>query len=185
MIWLVLGVLIWSAVHLFPAVAQGPRSRIVKAMGEGPYKGVFALLLVASIALIVVGWIVAESQAVYDPPGWGAAAAKILMLVALVLFVSSVTKTHAKGLVRHPQLSGVLVWGIAHLFANGDSHALIVFGGLGIWAVVEIAALNRRDGPWQRPERPSTRRELLPVGVGIVAYGLIQLVHSFAFGVAP
>lgn len=185
MVWLVLGVLIWSAVHLFPAVAQGPRTGIVKAMGEGPYKGLFALLLVASIALIVVGWIISDSRAVYDPPGWGSGAAKALVLVALVLFVSTVTKTNIKGLVRHPQLSGVLVWAIAHLMANGDSHALIVFGGMGLWAILEMGAVSRRDGPWQRPARQSTLRELLPIGVGIVAYALILLVHPIAFGITP
>ncbi len=185
MIWLILGVVIWSALHLFPAVAQGARSRVVKAMGEGPYKGLFALLLVASIALIVVGWIISDSRAVYDPPGWGSGAAKALVLVALVLFVSTVTKTNIKGLVRHPQLSGVLVWAIAHLLANGDSHGLIVFGGMGLWAIVEMAAVSRRDGPWQRPERQSTLRELLPVGVAVVAYALILLVHPIAFGVTP
>ena len=185
MIWLILGVVIWSVVHLFPALAQGPRTGIVKAMGEGPYKGLFGLLLVASIALIVVGWIVADSRAVYDPPVWGSGAAKALVLVALVLFVSTLTKTNIKGLVRHPQLSGVLVWAVAHLLANGDSHALIVFGGMGLWAILEMGAVSRRDGPWQRPERQSTLRELLPVGVGVVAYALILLVHPIAFGVTP
>lgn len=185
MIWLVLGVAIWSVVHLFPAVAQGTRNRLVEAIGAGPYKGVFTLLIAASIALIVVGWMVSDSRAVYDPPAWGSGATKALVLVALILFVSSGMKTNIKRVVRHPQLTGVLVWAVAHLLANGDSHGLIVFGGLGLWTIVEMAALNRRNGAWQRPGPQSIRRELLVIAAGVVAYAVILLLHPFAFGVTP
>ena len=185
MIWLGLGVLMWSALHLVPAAAQGPRTAIVKAIGEGPYKGAFSLLLVASIALIVVGWIASDARAVYDPPEWGRSAAKGLVLAALILFISGALKSNISRFLRHPQLAGFLVWAIAHLLANGDSHALIVFGGLGLWALVEVAALNRRDGPWRRPGPQSIGRDALLVAAGVVAYALILLAHPFAFGVTP
>ena len=185
MIWLGLGVVIWSATHLFPAVAQRPRTGIVKAIGEGPYKGAFSLLIVGSIALIVVGWIVSDSRAVYDPPGWGSNAAKALVLVALILFISAGLKSNIKRVVRHPQLVGVLVWAVAHLLANGDRHALIVFGGLGLWAIIEMGALNQRDGEWQRPGPQAIRRDALLVAASVVAYALILLLHPFAFGVTP
>ncbi len=185
MIWLVLGVAIWSSVHLFPALARGTRNRLVESIGEGPYKGVFTLLIVGSIALIVVGWMVSDLRAVYDPPAWGSGVTKALVLVALILFISSGMKTNIKRVVRHPQLTGVLVWAAAHLLANGDSRALIVFGGLGLWTIVEMAALNRRDAAWKRPGPQSIRRELLLIGTGVVAYGAILLLHPFAFGVTP
>jgi uncharacterized membrane protein len=55
MILLVIGVLLWSGVHLFPCLAVEPRKRLLGRMGEQPYKGVFALTLVAAIVLMVLG----------------------------------------------------------------------------------------------------------------------------------
>ena len=56
MVWLCAGVLLWMVVHLIPSLAQGFRNSLVERVGENPYKGIFALALVLSIALMIVGW---------------------------------------------------------------------------------------------------------------------------------
>ena len=44
-------------------------------------------------------------------------------------------------ITRHPFLNGVALWALAHLFANGDTASLILFGGLlilstgGMWHI--------------------------------------------------
>ena len=48
MTWLVLGVLLWSVVHLLPSVGAPARARAVEWLGQA-YQGVFALAILASI----------------------------------------------------------------------------------------------------------------------------------------
>jgi hypothetical protein len=101
-----------------------------------------------------------------------------------VLFVGSNVPTNLKRIVRHPQLTGVAVWGIAHLLANGDLRSLVLFGGIGLWAVVAMVAINRRDGAWEKPEPLPLAAELKPLVGGIVAYGVLVLAHPYIAGVS-
>jgi uncharacterized membrane protein len=48
-VWLILGVLMWSTVHSLPCAGQSLRGRLLQRLGEGPYKGLFALAIVLSI----------------------------------------------------------------------------------------------------------------------------------------
>ncbi len=153
MTWLVLGVLSWSAVHLFPCSATSARSRLIDRLGEQAYRGLFALAILVSIVVMALGWRASAPAIVYLPPAWGALAANVLVFIALVLFAASGVASNLKRLVRHPQLTGVLVWSGAHLLSNGEDRSLVLFGGLGLWAIVAITLINRRDGAWEKPER--------------------------------
>ena len=74
---------------------------------------------------------------------------------------------------------------LAHLFANGDDRSLVLFGGLGLWAIVEILMISRREGAWQRPGAGSFRANAVTVVLGLVAYVVIMIVHPYLFGVSP
>ena len=100
-----------------------------------------------------------------------------------MLFAASGVASNLKRLVRHPQLTGVLVWTGAHLLSNGEDRLLVLFGGLGLWAIVAIALINRRDGAWEKPERPPLAAELKPLLAAIVVYAVLRLVHSYITGV--
>jgi hypothetical protein len=63
MIWLWLGVGLWSGLHLFRALASRRRARLIERFGEVPYKIGFAVGIGVSIVLMVVGWRAAS------PPG--------------------------------------------------------------------------------------------------------------------
>jgi uncharacterized membrane protein len=86
--------------------------------------------------------------------------------------------------VRHPQLMGVAVWGLSHLFTNGDLRSLVLFGGLGVWAVIEIVALNRRDGAWEKPEALPLVAGVKPLVAGVIAYALLVYAHPYLAGVS-
>ena len=81
---LVLGVLVWSAAHLLPCSAPGLRSRLVARLGEGPYKGLFALTIVLSIVLMVLGWRSAQPGLIYAAPISNFLWTNLLMVVALL-----------------------------------------------------------------------------------------------------
>ncbi len=182
---LTLGAAIWAAVHLIPAALPGLRRQLTGALGEGPYKGLFALTVAAGLALIIWGWRSVAPEFVYAPPSFGRTAANVLMVPAVVLFIASNLKTNLKRLVRHPQLLGVALWAVAHLLANGEQRSVVLFGALGLWAILMIVLLNRRDGPWQKPEIVPWRSDAQAIVAGVVAFAILFALHPMVIGVAP
>ncbi len=81
MIWLILGVVLWSVVHFYPSVAVSHRNQLSAKFGNG-YQAVFALLIIASIVLMVIGWKNTIPTAVYNPPSWGRHATMLFILIA-------------------------------------------------------------------------------------------------------
>lgn len=184
MVMLSAGVLLWAVVHLIPGPGQTIRQRIIAAIGEKPYKGVFSIALLLGLALIIFGWRSTEPQLVYLPPAWGGLAAVILMPVAVFLFGASHARTRVKRLIRHPQLSGVAAWSAAHLLANGDNRSLLLFGGLGLWALLEMVVINSREGAWIRPEAPPVATEIRLLAIAITVFAVLVYLHPKFAGVA-
>lgn len=183
MILLLMGVMLWAGAHLFPAVAEEARNRLMERLGRGRYRAVFSLVIAASVVLIVAGWKSSTPVSVYRVPSLGPPLTGMAMVVALILFFAARARTNIKRAVRHPQLTGVLVWAAAHLLANGDSRSLVLFGGIGAWSIIQIWATNRRDGPWIRPDPVPRRMDAVPVVIGAVAYGVLLWAHPWLFGV--
>lgn len=184
LIWLILGVLLFAGVHTIPSLAAPARARFMERRGEGPYKGLFSLALVVGIGLMILGWRSSLPTGLYTPPDWGAWAARGLMIVSLLLFVASGVPTNLKRFLRHPQLTGVATWAVAHLLANGDSRSLALFGGLGLWAVLQIVLINRREGAWEKPEPLPFSADLRPLIVAGVVFFLLLLAHPWIAGVS-
>jgi uncharacterized membrane protein len=82
-------------------------------------------------------------------------------------------------------LTGILLWGIGHLLANGEERSVVLFGGLAAWALVEMLLINRRDGAWSRPEPAPRRNDVLLVAAGIVVYVVVAASHRWLFGFSP
>jgi uncharacterized membrane protein len=184
MFWLILGVLIWSGVHLIPSVAQPFRASLIERLGEQKYPGLFAMSILISLGLIIFGWRSTPPVPVYAVSSWGRIAALLLVYPALVLFVASGLPTNIKRVLRHPQLSGVLVWSVGHLLANGESRSLVLFGGMAAWALVEMLTINRRDGDWVRPKPIPASGDLKPILIAAVAYGVLLFAHPYLSGVS-
>jgi len=185
MAWLWLGLALWVVLHLIPSLAPALRSTLLQRLGETPYKSIFSLGIVASIVLIVIGWRATTPVDVYTPPAWGPPATGILVFVAFLLLAFASANTNLKRVLRHPQLTGLVVWAIAHLLANGDNRSLALFGVLGLWALVEMPLINRRAGPWQRPDPAPNTAAIRPAIAGIVMFAVFLFAHPFLFGVTP
>ena len=78
---LLLGVLLWSVVHLLPGALPGVKKSMVARLGENGYKGVFTLAMVVAIYLVISGWKAAVPESVYLPPAWGRHLTALLVLV--------------------------------------------------------------------------------------------------------
>ncbi len=181
MAWICIGVLLWMVVHFVPSLAPDFRQSLIARLGEMPYKGLFALDIVVAIVLIVYGWRTTAPEVVYLPPAWGYQATLPLMAISVFLFGAARRPSAIKQFIRHPQLTGLVVWSVAHLLANGDQKSLVLFGGLGIWALLEMVFINRRDGAWVKPESPSLVVEFVGlVGTAVVFLVLIYMHPYFA-----
>jgi uncharacterized membrane protein len=186
MVLLVFGIGLFALAHFAPAFDVGPRRRSIERFGADGHRGVFSLLVLASVAAIVLGWRAAGAAPVflYAPPSWSRLAANVGMALVLFLFVASGAPSNVKRFVRHPQLLSVLLWSLVHLLANGDLRSVVLFGGLGAWAVAMIPALNRRDGEWIRPEPRPIAGDVVVVAITGVVFFAVRWAHPYFAGVS-
>lgn len=150
--------------------ATGLRAVLVRAIGEGPYRALFAL---ASLALIV--WLVRSfnemranpfdplNETVWAPPEWlhwpaNGLTMFGLALVAAGLFTPGPTLAgyEKRGLAaaepahgvlritRHPFLWGTALWALGHLLVNGERFALMLFGALGLMVIFGARSIDRK-----------------------------------------
>jgi len=180
---LIVGVTLWSLAHLLKAGAPGLRDRVERKLGPGPYRGLFSLVIIVSLVLIVIGWKSALPRPVYGPPLAGGPIIAVMVLIGLVLFFAAQFAGNIKRYVRHPQMTGTILWGVAHLLVNGDSRSIVLFGGMTIWAALEIILINRRDGRRQTPAPATIRHDVIPVVAGTLVFGAVLYFHQTLFGV--
>ncbi len=181
---MVLGLFLWVGVHLFPVLAPALRLQLIGRIGNLAYQGLFALLILLGLILIVLGWQGSTPTILYMPPMGLRHPAMLLVVIALILFAVSYLPSRIRRFIRHPQLTGVLVWALAHLMANGDSRSVLLFGVMGAWALLSMFAINQRDGAWSRPEAPALWREAIPVVVGLVVAVILVRLHPYLSGVS-
>ena len=104
------------------------------------------------------------------------------MPVAFVLVAGAYLPSNLKRYTRHPMLWGVTLWAALHLLANGDSASLLLFGGLGVYALCAMWSLNRR-GVRKSDKTYPGRRDALVVVAGLVVYVAFVVLHPYLFGV--
>ena len=174
--WVLLlaGLALWIGAHVFKRVAPQRRA----AFGDS-FKGVVAVAIVGSIVLMVLGYGRADG-AVF----WGRNAAltginNLLMIFAVYLYAASGMKTAITRRIRHPQLTAVKVWALAHILVNGDVPSFVLFGGLLGWAVWEVILINRQTERVQPTGPVETRKEIMAIVGTVIVYGGIAWVHGW------
>lgn len=182
---LISGLLLWSLAHLFPSAMSGTRAKVIAKIGNNTYRGLFALVIVASLVMIVFGWKSAVTTHVYVPPLFGSPLPALLILIAFILMVAAQTRTNIRRVIRHPQLTGVAIWGIAHLLINGDSRSVTLFSAMTVWSILTMVLGNRRDGPWVKPGAVAISSDIITVVGGAAGFGVLLYAHQFLFGVSP
>jgi len=178
MILLTLGVILWAAAHYFKRLAPGIRA----PMGDKG-KGVVAVAIVASLLMMIFGYRGADFIHVWAPPAWTVHLNNVLMLIAVFVYGMSATKGRLRGKMRHPQLTAVKIWAVAHLLVNGDVASIILFGGMLAWAVGSVILINRSE-VWVRPAPGEAKKDILLVVITLVLFGLMAAIHAW-LGVSP
>jgi uncharacterized membrane protein len=172
MIPLTLAALFFAGIH--PLVSGSPvRTRLVAAIGEQRYRGVFSLLSLIGLVGLILAYRAAPYVPLWSPPRGLRHAGALLMLAAFYFVVVGVMSKSptavgretllrdpepARGLVRvtrHPFLVGVTLWAITHLLVRGDAAAMILFGTFLFLGITGPMRIDRRQRAlfgedWQR-----------------------------------
>lgn len=181
---LVLGLFIWLGVHFIPTLAIPLKTNWKTRLGDGGYQLSFSLIVVSSLIMIIVGWRSITPTTLYMLPEFVRPFTLLLMVLAFLLFGASHHATRIKQYIRHPQLSSIIIWSFAHLLANGDIRSVVLFGGMGVWAILEIIAINRRDGAWVKSEIPTWPVEIKGIAISLVIFTVAVLAHPYIAGVS-
>lgn len=182
MLLMTLGLTLWTLIHWTPAVFPGLKNSWRDALGPAAYQGSFALLILAGLGLVVLGWRNTSPESLYQPLIALRHVAMALSVVGFILMGASNYNSRLKAWLRHPQLIGFMLWATAHLLLNGDHKSVLVFGWLWLWAGSEIVLINRRDRHWQAPEVVSWPKELLGAVVSLAVVALVVWIHPYLSG---
>lgn len=180
---LIAGVLLFTGVHFIPSLAPGIKAAWVGKLGENGFKGVFSLLLLASFGLMIFGWRSTPPSLLYVPPLALHVPALALVALGFVIMVAANRNSRIRQFIRHPQLTGVALWGIAHLLMNGEDRSVVLFGALTLWAIGEMFAINRREGAWVKDEPPGWGAEAVTLLIAFVTIGVVVAIHPWISGV--
>lgn len=175
MVWLILGVILWSYSHLMKRVTPGFRA----GLGDNAGKLVATVLTFVSLGLMIYGYRAAEPVILWEPPAFLRPLSILLMLVAVVLVTLGYSRGALRSRMRHPMLTSVKVWALAHLLVNGDLASVILFGGLMAWAVLDVILINRMEPAWQRPQPGPVRNDALYIAVSVALFAGIGWLHTW------
>jgi uncharacterized membrane protein len=177
---MIVGLVLFLGVHTL-TTQRDLRDSVIASIGESGYKIGYALVSLAGLALIVWGFAhyrAAGMWHVWTPPTALKHITVALMLPAVILVVASYIRGRIYATLKHPMLAGIKLWAAAHLIANGDLGAIILFGSFLGWAVFDRISLKHRTDAGAPPiPVGGLANDLIAVAVGFVAY----LALAFAF----
>ena len=169
---LALAALVFITLHVLPAMSA--REKLIHRIGERAYMGLFSL---ASI-LAFVWMITAYSSAPASEPLWVTGpvlrwATAAAMLLPFILLVSGTTTRNPSSILgkealktphqwndifavtRHPVMWAIAIWAALHLLNRPDLTSALLFGPLGLLAIVgsmrqEIRKREEFGDAWDR-----------------------------------
>lgn len=195
--------------------ATGVRARLVALIGEWPYRALFSLASLALLVLMIQGF--ADMRAdpfdplnepFWSPPAWLRWPAYALVLFGLTLAFTglftpgpTLAGYEKKGLARaepaygvlritrHPFLWGVALWAAGHLLVTGERWGLMLFGALGVMAVLGARSIDRKGAArdpegWAKFEAVSSNAPFAAIVAGRNRLVLSELGWRVLAGVA-
>jgi uncharacterized membrane protein len=139
------------------------RDVLTARIGEGPFRGVFALASLCGIAWMIYAYRHAPTSELWGVLlGFRPAAYVLVFLAFLFAIIGLLTPSPTRvgmesklahgpeairGMVRitrHPFLWGVAIWAAVHLVVNGDVASIVLFGSLLILALGGMASIDAK-----------------------------------------
>jgi uncharacterized membrane protein len=158
-----------TAAFVLTHLASGTplRAKLVAALGEWPYRGLYSALAFVTLGAMIWAFIRAPRELLWV--GWRHVPL-VVMPLALILVATGYRRNPtmvgadvllkseepARGMIRitrHPIMWGIMLWAAAHIAASGDPRSLVFFGGFLLVALFGTLSLDRRkraDPNWPR-----------------------------------
>lgn len=174
---LILGIFLWADVHWMKRLMPNMRKKMDTRLGAGAARGIISVLILCSIVMMVIGFRRADFIPIYTPFEGVGPVNNFLMVIAVMCMGMGASKGKMRTWLRHPMLTGVIIWMVAHLLVNGDLASLILFGGIGFWAAATMVLINRAEGAWLRPEAGPPAGDIRLVVITIIMFTVIASIH--------
>lgn len=177
---MILGLVIFFAIHLLPSIPT-LRNALFAKLGEKAYKGIYALIAFAGLALVVIGKGEAEFISVWEPASWSYVVTNVSMLLALYCLVSFQMRSNLKRFTAHPMLWGITLWSCGHLFTNGDQASMILFGSFLAYSLFDMFSANLR-GAKPSGKKILFRYDAMNAVISTVIYVGLANLHPYFTG---
>jgi uncharacterized membrane protein len=185
---LIVGLAVFLATHVFVSFREA-RSSVIERVGMPVYRGLFAIVSLAGLALIIWGY--AQYRAhdlvqLWTPPAFMRHVTIGLVLFAMIFVVAAFFPSHIKTRLKHPMLAGVKTWALAHLLSNGDLGSVLLFGTFLAWGVyARVAAKRRGDiGAAAKPAPDGWTNDIIVVVLGAAVFLALGFwFHPYVIGV--
>lgn len=136
------------------------KQRLTAALGQRGYLVFYSLLSTVLLVWLIWAALDAPYVEIWAPAEWLTYVPVLLMPVAFMLFLAALfqpnpfsvsfvkagydaEKPGVLRITRHPILVSFAVWALAHVPANGDLVSIVLFGSLGLFAVLGAMAMER------------------------------------------
>ncbi|WP_371168209.1 NnrU family protein [Aliiroseovarius sp. 2305UL8-7] len=170
---LILGLALWYAGHFWKRVVPAHHA----AMGSKA-RGISALVILVSVVVMVIGFKLVDSPDLLLYPAYFKPLNNIAIVFAFYLVSPGPSKGALFYKMRHPMLTGFIVWAVAHIIVNPDLGSMVLFGGLTIWAVAEIIVINRAEPDWQPNPKGAIKKDAIFFGAAIVLTLVVGTIHD-------
>ena len=183
---LILGLVLFLGIHSLSLFTPRARERLVASLGRNGWRGLHSLFSLAGLVLIFVGYGEARHAPVvlYTPPFWMRDVTFTLMLPVFPLIFAAYFPGRIQAMVKHPMLTAVKTWALAHLLSNGNLADLLLFGGFLAWAVADRISLKRRAATLNASAAARPWNDVLAVVLGLALYAATMLwLHRLVIGV--
>lgn len=183
MVFLAFSLSIFIVVHLIPAFPNAKKA-LITWLGRPLYIAAFSIFSVVSLGLIIY----AKSQApfvdVYEPPSWSRYFALTLMFPAVILIIASILPGYIGKITGSPIFYATLLWVIAHLVANGDEAAIVLFASLGVYACLSwFLMIKQSTVTGQTGKKAHFWADGAAVVAGAALYASLVFLHGDLIGV--
>lgn len=199
--------------HSIP-VRPPVKAALVGRIGARGFTMAYSLLSIAVLAWVIVAAGRAPFVPLWDWAPWQNHVTLSVMLVVCILAALAIGRPNLLsfggrdndrfdpdhpgliGWVRHPLLTALMLWALAHIAPNGNLAHVILFGVFAAFAAFGMHIIDRRQKRILGEERWASltrvRRDIRPtangvmrVGVAVVVYLLLIALHGPVIGVPP